>query len=117
MNKYAYFSIVVATTLVLCFATFALLSGKPTDAMVIGFAINFPLCLLLCIVYYKIISVFSRVSFMQRHTPLRVACDWLCATAVGSLFSFTLRMAMGADGDWRKPTMTFVLWNSMAVMA
>lgn len=114
MNKYAYFSIVVATTLALCFATFALLSGKAASA--IGFAVNFPLCLLLCVVYYRIINAFTRIPFLCRHTSLRVVCDWLCATAIGLALSVAIRCAAGIEDDWDTSVMTFLLWNSMAVM-
>lgn len=116
MSKYAYFSVVVATTLVLCFATFTLLSGKTTEALLLDFAVNFPLCLILCTVYYRIIFRFYRISFLQRYTSLRVALDWLCATAIGGTLCLILRYAVGEHGDWRTSTMTFILWNSMAVL-
>lgn len=116
MNKYAYLSIVVATTLLLCFATFALLSDKSASTLFIGMVANFPLCLLLCIINYTIIRRLAQLPLLSRHTSLRVAADWLCTTAIGCALSLALRVAIGADDDWRTPTMTFILWNSMAVM-
>lgn len=116
MNKYAYFAIVVAVSLSLCLATFMLLAGKDMDGFVLNFIVNFPLGLIQCIISYTVINRLSQNCFLKRHTPLRIACDWLCTMAMGTVLSLASYYIIDTDGDWRKSLLTFYLWNSIVVM-
>lgn len=99
-----------------CIATFVQLSGGQVSAAVFIFSLNFPLCLLLCAVYYKVIFRLSRTIFFKHHRHLRILVDWLCATAIGSAISLAGHHLLGSDASALTITMTFVLWNSIVVL-
>lgn len=99
-----------------CIATFVQLAGGEFSAAVFIFAINFPLCLVLCAVYYKMVFRLSRMAFFNKHRHLRIFVDWLCATIIGSAVSAIARILMGSDDNWLVSSLTFILWNSIVVL-
>lgn len=116
MKKFLYLTVLTALSLLVCIATFASLAWRDSSVFVLTFAINFPMCLLLCVAYYYIVSRLSRVPTLRRNSALRVAADWLCATAVGAASNIVARYALNLDGNGSAVTMTFLLWNTMAVL-
>lgn len=116
VKRYIYFILLIALSLMACIATFVQLAGGELSAAVFIFAINFPLCLLLCAVYYKMIFRLSRMAFFKKHRHLRIFVDWLFATAIGSAVSAIARILMGSDDNWLVSSMTFILWNSIVVL-
>lgn len=116
MKKYAYFVLLIALSLLACVATFVQLAGGRLSAAVFIFSINFPLCLLLCVVYYQVIIRLSRVPFFQHHRLLRILTDWLSATAIGATLSLVGHYILGSSSSALTVTLTFLLWNSTVVL-
>lgn len=96
--------------------TFVLLTGGEIGGMMKNFAISFPACIVLCAIYYGIISRLSHISFFVSHNAIRILADWLSTTAIGLGLMTLIRIIIGASNDWLSATMTFTLWNSMAML-
>lgn len=116
MKKYIYFILLIALSLAACIATFVQLSGGRVSAAAFIFAINFPICLLLCVIYYKVIFRLSRKAFFKRHRNLRILVDWLCVTAIGSAISLIGHHLLDSTSSELTITLTFILWNSIVVL-
>lgn len=116
IKTFLYFAVLTALSLIVCIGTFVSLAARDSVYVVRTFAVNFPLCLLLCVAYYHMALRLSRLSFMQRNSALRVAVGWLCATAVGIALNVVVRYAMGIAISAIDANMTFLLWNSMMVL-
>lgn len=115
MNKYVYFLLLIVVSLIVCIVTFMLLAGGAFADVAANFAVNFPSCLLLCVIYYKVMSHLRRVPFLRNNQSLRIVCDWLCAMAAGVVGLLVIRCVVDVNDDWHTQLMTFVLWNSLAV--
>lgn len=116
MKKYVYFAMLIALSLAACIPTFVQLAGGKADAAVFIFGINFPVCLLLCVIYYKLIFRLSRIPFFKCHRRLRILSDWLCATTIGSLISIAGHRILNHTNSELTITLTFILWNSIVVL-
>lgn len=116
MKKYLYFVLLIALSLMACIATFVQLAGGQLSAALITFSINFPICLLLCIVYYQVISRLSRIPFFQRHRARHILVDWSSATAIGASLSLLGHSLLGSSSNNLTVTLTFLLWNSTVVL-
>lgn len=116
MKKYLYFVLLIALSLMACIATFVQLTGGQLSVAVFTFSINFPICLLLCVVYYKVINHLCHISFFQRHHDLRILIDWFSATAIGTVVSLIGHHILGSDNSNLTVTLTFLLWNSTVVL-
>lgn len=116
MRKYLYFALLIALSLAACIATFVQLAGGRLSAAVFIFGVNFPICLLLCAIYYKVIFRLSRIPFFRRHRRLRLLVDWVCATAIGLSASFVGHQLIGSDAKELTVALTVILWNSIVVL-
>lgn len=115
MKRYIYFILLIALSLLVCIATFVLLVEGSVSAIATIFSINFPLCLILCFVYYKIILRLSSIPFFKRNRSVRIVVDWLCATVVCILLSLLGHRVVGATNSGLTIVLTVVLWNSLVV--
>lgn len=106
----------IALSLAACIATFVQLTGGQISAAAFIFALNFPVCLLLCALYYKMIFRLSRVPFFKSHRHLRILVDWFCATAIGSAISLIGHHLLDSSSSELTLTLTFLLWNSIVVL-
>lgn len=116
MKKYIYFTLLIALSLLVCIATFAMLAGGALNAVVTNFAVSFPMCLLLCVIYYYTALRLNKIDFLCNHKTLRIVVNWLCCTVIGTALSTAARLIIGAEDDWRIATMTFILWNSLVIL-
>lgn len=117
MRRFLYFAMLTALSLIVCIATFVSLAARDGEYVVTTFAVNFPLCLMLCVAYYHVSVRLSRLSFFRRNVALRVVADWSCATVIGVALNLAVRFALGFNGSDNIPvTMTFLLWNCIAVL-
>lgn len=80
------------------------------------FALNLPVCLLLCALYYKLIFRLSRVPFFKSHRHLRILVDGLSTFAIGLAISFVGHYLVDTSSNVLSITMTFLLWNSIVVL-
>lgn len=116
MRKYIYFILLIGLSLAACITTFVQLAGGQVSAAVFIFSINFPICLFLCTIYYKVIFRLARIPFFKSHRNLRIVVDWLCVTAIGSIVSLAGHHFIGSDAKDITITMTFILWNSIVLL-
>jgi len=117
-NPKAYLSFILLTalSLLICIVTFAFLakSESVTRAVGINFLVNFPLCLLVCVIDYKLITWLHRLINVGHY--LRIICDLTLTLSIGTALPLLIRCLMGA---WQEPLetmLTSLIWNSMVVM-
>lgn len=116
MRKYLYFALLIALSLAACTATFVQLAGGRASAAMFIFGINFPICLLLCAIYYKVILRLSQTSFLRHHRYLRILVDWASVTVIGSVMSLAGHRLLGSTSSELTITLTFILWNSIVLL-
>lgn len=115
-KTFLYLAVLTALSLIVCVGTFVSLAARDGAYVVTAFAVNFPLCLLLCVAYYHTARRLSRLPLLRRNSVCRVTVGWLCATVVGVALNAVVRCAMGVGSSVAGGIMTFLLWNSVMVL-
>lgn len=116
LNIITYLALFTAVSMLICILAFTMLGRNQEIGMslMFNFLINFPMCVLICLMDYKLIQWRNRKNHLRN--GFNIMTDWILSLLAGIVALLLIRWLTGYDNDVLGGVLTFIVWNSITIL-